>query len=80
MMTQPVQYEGEILQGGIKLPDLTCTFTGHRASKLPWGYREDDPRCRELKRRIYDAAEAVCSAGVRPVHLRHGRGLRPVFL
>ncbi len=47
------------------MPDLTCTFTGHRASKLPWGYREDDPRCRELKRRIYDAAEAVCSAGVR---------------
>ena len=41
----------------------TCTFTGHRSSKLPWGYNEEDPRCRELKQRIYDTAEAVFSAG-----------------
>lgn len=41
----------------------TCTFTGHRASKLPWGYDESDPRCLDLKQRIYDTAEAVYSAG-----------------
>ncbi|MBQ7737758.1 MAG: DUF1273 family protein [Oscillospiraceae bacterium] len=40
-----------------------CTFTGHRASKLPWGYDESDPRCLDLKQRIYDTAEAVYSAG-----------------
>ena len=40
-----------------------CTFTGHRSSKLPWGYNEDDPRCLDLKQRIYDTAEAVYSAG-----------------
>ena len=40
-----------------------CTFTGHRSAKLPWGYDEDDPRCLDLKQRIYDTAEAVYSAG-----------------
>ncbi len=41
----------------------TCTFTGHRASKLPWRYNENDPRCISLKQVIYDTAEAVCAAG-----------------
>ena len=43
----------------------TCAFTGHRPGKLPWGYDETDPRCRELKQRLYDTAEAVASAGFR---------------
>ncbi len=42
-----------------------CAFTGHRASKLPWGYDERDARCAALKRRILDVTEAVCSSGVR---------------
>lgn len=37
----------------------TCCFTGHRPEKLPWGSNETDPRCADLKRKIYDA---VCSA------------------
>lgn len=41
----------------------TCTFTGHRSAKLPWSYNESDPRCQNLKQRIYDAAEAAWSAG-----------------
>ena len=40
----------------------TCTFTGHRAAKLPWRYNEADPRCVNLKQRIYDTAEAVYSS------------------
>ena len=49
------------------MPDRerSCCFTGHRASKLPWGFNERDARCIELKRRIADAAEAVYGAGVR---------------
>lgn len=43
----------------------TCTFTGHRASKLPWGSDEADPRCRRLKTLIADAVEAVYESGVR---------------
>ena len=45
------------------MPLMRCAFTGHRAKKLPWGYNERDPRCRDLKQRIYDTAEAVYSAG-----------------
>ena len=41
----------------------TCCFTGHRAEKLPWRYNEQDPRCRELKQRLYDTVEAVYSSG-----------------
>ena len=41
-----------------------CAFTGHRATKLPWGFCEADPRALALKERIFDAAEAVYAAGV----------------
>ena len=49
------------------MPDMetTCCFTGHRASKLPWKYREDDPRCIRLKQQIYDTVEAVYASGIR---------------
>ena len=45
--------------------ETVCAFTGHRPSKLPWGYDESDPRCLALKSRLYDVLEAVCSTGVR---------------
>ena len=43
----------------------TCCFTGHRPSKLPWGTREEDPRCVALKGRIAAALEEEYAAGVR---------------
>ena len=46
-------------------PGQTCAFTGHRPEKLPWGTRETDPRCIDLKKRIRDACEAVYTMGVR---------------
>ena len=45
------------------MPSMGCAFTGHRAQKLPWRYDEQDPRCLDLKQRIFDTAEAVWSAG-----------------
>lgn len=30
----------------------TCCITGHRPQSLPWGFREDDPRCQDLKKRL----------------------------
>ena len=42
-----------------------CSFTGHRSEKLPWRYNESDPRCADLKQRIYDTVEAVYTAGIR---------------
>ena len=43
----------------------TCCFTGHREGKLPWGSREDDPRCIALKKRLADTLEALYTAGMR---------------
>ena len=45
--------------------NLSCCFTGHRAAKLPWGFMEEDTRCVALKQRIFDAVEAVYTAGIR---------------
>ena len=42
-----------------------CCFTGHRPSKLPWGYREEDARCLALKARMMDAVEAAYAEGYR---------------
>ena len=41
----------------------SCCFTGHRPAKLPWGYNENDPRCRRLKRTLFDTLEAVYESG-----------------
>ena len=41
----------------------SCCFTGHRPGKLPWGYAEEDPRCRLLKERIADAVEGAYQEG-----------------
>ena len=37
----------------------TCCFTGHRPMKLPWGARESDARCVELKAEL---AARLCGA------------------
>ena len=44
--------------------ELSCSFTGHRPSKMPWGDNELDPRCAELKRRLRDTIEAVAFSGI----------------
>lgn len=42
---------------------MICAFTGHRPQSLPWGSREDDPRCEALKKRIRTAAEQAAGRG-----------------
>jgi len=42
-----------------------CCFTGHRPSKLPWDDNEDDPRCLDLKRRLWDAVTTAYECGYR---------------
>ncbi len=32
--------------------EQTCCFTGHRPQSLPWGFRENDPCCLQLKARL----------------------------
>lgn len=43
----------------------TCCFTGHRPSKLPWGYDERDPRCLALKRSLLRETEGLYLLGYR---------------
>ncbi|MBP1757969.1 MAG: hypothetical protein H6Q61_218 [Firmicutes bacterium] len=44
---------------------LSCSFTGHRPEKLPWGSRENDPRCKVLKERLMTELQAAYDAGCR---------------
>ena len=44
---------------------ITCCFTGHRPQSLPWGTREDDPRCLELKLELAERLEGIYEAGWR---------------
>ena len=43
----------------------TCSFTGHRPHKLPWGSIESDPRCTALKEELYARLEGIYSMGYR---------------
>ena len=43
--------------------ETTCCFTGHRPDKLPWGDREEDPRCQALKKKLEDALERAVQDG-----------------
>lgn len=45
--------------------ERTCCFTGHRPAKLPWGSREDDPRCLALKQSIAREVEGLYHRGFR---------------
>ena len=44
---------------------VTCSFTGHRPEKLPWGENESDIRCAALKTRLFDAVLAAYDQGYR---------------
>ena len=43
----------------------TCCFSGYRPEKLPWGYIEEDDRCRRLKDKLYDSVYAAYRLGMR---------------
>ncbi len=45
--------------------EKTCTFTGHRESKLPWRSNESALECLKLKQQITDAVEAVYHSGIK---------------
>ncbi|MBE6971810.1 MAG: DUF1273 domain-containing protein [Ruminococcaceae bacterium] len=44
---------------------VSCCFSGHRPTKLPWGNKEDDERCVALKRRLWDILEMTYEEGYR---------------
>jgi len=44
---------------------MICAFTGHRPQRLPWGGREEDPRCHALKQLLRGAINRVAEHGCR---------------
>ena len=42
----------------------SCSFTGHRAAKLPWKYDESDPRCEAFKEKLAAVIGAVYESGI----------------
>lgn len=44
---------------------LSCSFTGHRPEKLPWGSAENAPRCIALKENLNKEVETAYHAGYR---------------
>ena len=45
--------------------EITCCFTGHRPSKLPWGQNENDPRCVKVKQELASRLEGIYELGFR---------------
>lgn len=42
---------------------MICAFTGHRPQRLPWGSREEDPRCLALKQLMDEAVAQAVARG-----------------
>ncbi len=41
----------------------SCSFTGHRPKKFPWGYDEADVRCVALKKALAEQITKLVDAG-----------------
>ena len=54
---------------------ITCTFTGHRPEKLPWGGNEQDERCLALKQKLRHAIESAYEEGYRHFICGMARGV-----
>lgn len=52
--------KGDVMEHG-----KSCCFSGHRPSKLPWGYDESDPRCVEFKEKLSAVIGAVYDSGIK---------------
>ncbi len=45
------------------LNSTTACFTGHRSQKLPWGFQEQDARCRKMKKTLRLEIENAIARG-----------------
>lgn len=58
----------------VRAKQLSCSFTGHRPEKLPWGNNEGDMRCCQLKERLYQAVLSAYEQGFRNFMCGMARG------
>lgn len=54
---------------------MYCCFTGHRPENLPWIAKENDSRCTELKKVLYNAIEQAIVDGYRDFFCGMARGI-----
>ena len=60
-------------------PNSTCSFTGHRPEKLPWGNNEEDERCLHFKEQLHSAIQTAYDAGYRNFLCGMARGADLIF-
>ena len=58
---------------------ISCSFSGHRPEKLPWGDNERDERCRTLKSSIREMVEKAYADGYRHFICGMARGCDTYF-
>ena len=56
-----------------------CCFSGYRPEKLPWGTKENDPRCVKLKEKIRSEVDRLYNTGVRHFICGMARGSDTYF-
>ena len=59
----------------VRARQVSCSFTGHRPEKLPWGNNEEDRRCAALKERLRQAVTDACEQGYRHFICGMARGV-----
>lgn len=53
----------------------SCTITGHRPTRFKWKYKENDTRCKRLKRRIQEQLVLLYEQGVRRFYVGGALGV-----
>ena len=59
----------------MRAPQISCSFSGHRPEKLPWGDNERDERCLALKDAIRQMVEKAYADGYRHFICGMARGV-----
>ena len=63
----------------MRAPQISCSFSGHRPEKLPWGENERDERCVALKADIRQLVEKAYDDGYRHFICGMARGCDTYF-
>lgn len=63
----------------MRAPQISCSFSGHRPEKLPWGDNERDERCLALKDAIRQMVEKAYADGYRHFICGMARGCDTYF-
>ncbi len=53
----------------------SCAITGHRPVRFKWKYKENDPRCKRLKRKIQEQLIQLYEQGVRRFYVGGALGV-----